>query len=366
MLLCDFGPVYIKCAFLFPATSYEDVFKDFNLDTDGLEYFELNLSIKYKDCLLIFFKINLYRTDKFKQSKDYHVIIAILEHLNKNKQKNNKEPCKTSAYYCGHVDEEKEKVIQSLFNLNLIKCGHINQLSVYGLDHISNNIESPFFDLPGQLITNLVKVGHGLETVTQKNQISLKAKFYPYLFANVIDGVSIYRIDSIDKLTRLGGSTFGATTYWSLVSLACGYDDPEEAVSEGIKGNNELIDLSVGDIYGGSYEKFSLSSQLIASSFGKLKYVQDLSLVERKDISRSLLTLLCVSISQITANIAKMSNVDKVIVLGLPFNCLEFMQMIQMGTNYFSGETVKALFSDYAPYINLIGMCKQMEMDNII
>jgi hypothetical protein len=39
--------------------------------------------------------------------------------------------------------------------------------------------------------------------------------------------------------------------------------------------------------------------------------------------------------------------------------------MIQMVTNYASGDTVDSYFSDYAPYINLIGMCKLLELENI-
>jgi type II pantothenate kinase len=147
--------------------------------------------------------------------------------------------------------------------------------------------------------------------------------------------------------------------------MACGYDDPEEAVKDAFKGNNELIDLSVGDIYGGSYDQFGLDSSIIASSFGKLKYVEDMSSVNKEDVSRSLMTMLCVIVSQVTALFAVNEKVNKVIVVGNPFEALEFMQMVQIGTHYYSSNQVRAYFSDYSPYINLIGMCKQLIIDSV-
>jgi type II pantothenate kinase len=129
-----------------------------------------------------------------------------------------------------------------------------------GLEYIAENIEDSFFELPGQSIYNLVQVGHKLNEVTQKNYVSLKGKLYPLLIANILEGTSVYKVEGPDSMTRIGGTSFGSTTYWSLVSLTCGYDDPEVAVKDAIKGNNELIDLSVGDIYGGTYETFNLNS----------------------------------------------------------------------------------------------------------
>jgi pantothenate kinase len=384
MLLCDMGPVYIKCGLLISDQLQKDeAMEELKKYQSELTFFETSLTMQFGDKTLLFFKINFFKIDEFKQSFDYKIVKNILERNNNSSTKmcnDNSTNISTGTgstsgkiisennsnlicYCCWHLNEQNERLIFELFGLKCIKVGHANQLSIYGLDYVAENTLNSFFELPGQSINNLVQVGHELQSVTEKNYLSLKDSLYPFLFANISEGVSIYRVDAIDKFTRIGGTSFGATTYWSLVSLTCGYNDPELAVKEAIKGNNELIDLSVGDIYGGSYEQFGLNSQLIASSFGKLKYVDDIQTVDKKSISRSLLTLLCVTISQITALTAKTSNVNKVIVLGNPFNCLEFMQMVQMGTNYFSGETVKAIFSDYAPYINLIGMCKQIEME---
>ena len=363
MLLFDFGPVYIKAAIVFSenetlAKNFSDIIKK---NSEELDIFNLNLTITYKNYNLFFFKINLFRLEEFKSCKGLEIVKGILNEFRDLYSLNEIQ----TAYYCGILSEKLETFILVTFNVRCVKIGHLNQLSIYGLDYISQNVPCCIFNLPGQSIYNLVQVGHKLNEVTQKNYTNLKDSLYPFLMANVSEGTSIYRVDSPSKFIRVGGSTFGITTYWSLVSLSCGYDDPEKAVKDAIKGNNELIDLSVGDIYGGTYEQFNLNSSLIASSFGKLKNVKDIKDVKKEDISRSLMTLMCAAISLTTALIAKNSGVNKVIVVGNPFECLEFMQMIQMVTNYASGDTVDSYFSDYAPFINIIGMCKQLELENI-
>jgi pantothenate kinase len=341
MLLCDIGPVYLRCALVFEDNAKSKAIEE---NKSNLEYFDFNINNDFQMKTIYFFKINLFKVGKFKESPDLKLINSIKD----------SETC----YYCGPLSEKIESAIKDLFSVNLVKIGHINKLSVYGLEYVANNIPNSFYELPGQSIVNIVQVGKELNKVNQKNYVDLKDSLFPLVFANIIEGVSMYRAESSEKLERIGGTTLGASTYWALVSLTCDYTDPEEAVKDAIKGNNELIDLSVGDIYGGSYEQFGLSSSLIASSFGKLKYVKDINEVKKEDISRSLLTLLCVTTSQMTAMLAKQQKINKLIVLGNPFESLEFFQMIQMATNYYSQDTVKSYFSDYSPYINLIGMLK--------
>ena len=158
----------------------------------------------------------------------------------------------------------------------------------------------------------------------------------------------------------------GATTLWSLLSLTCGYEDPDLVLIDATKGDNQFIDLSVGDIYGGNYSQFSLQSEIIASSFGKLKYVKDVSKVQKKDIARSLVTLFVSSVSQITVMLSMNSNLDKAMVLGSPFNSLELMQMQRVCIGYFSGNKVNSVFNDYSQFFEIIGMCVEMNQDNKI
>ena len=106
----------------------------------------------------------------------------------------------------------------------------------------------------------------------------------------MLEGTSIYRVESKDKVIKLSGNSFGSTTLMSLLNLTCGYDDAENIAKDAIIGNNKEIDLSVGDIYGGDYSNFSLDSDIIASSFGKIG-IKDAEKLDKKDIAKSLIIL---------------------------------------------------------------------------
>lgn len=56
-----------------------------------------------------------------------------------------------------------------------------------------------------------------------------------------------------------------------LLSLLNFYNEPTQAISEAMKGDASVSDMSVADIYGGAYGSLGLPGNLIASSFGKLK-----------------------------------------------------------------------------------------------
>ena len=114
-----------------------------------------------------------------------------------------------------------------------------------------------------------------------------------------------------------------------------------------------------------SKESCSVPSQSFwFASFGKLKYVKDISKVQKKDIARSLVTLYASSVSQITAMLSMNSQLDKAIVLGNPFNSLELMQMVKVCTGYFSGNKVNSVFSDYSQFLEIIGMCVEYDKGN--
>ena len=70
------------------------------------------------------------------------------------------------------------------------------------------------------------------------------------------------------------------------------YNDPTEFCEGAVKGDSSNIDMSVGDIYGGSYTGLGLPGNMIASSFGRLKDVDDCSTVAREDVAKSLLTII--------------------------------------------------------------------------
>ena len=70
------------------------------------------------------------------------------------------------------------------------------------------------------------------------------------------------------------------------------------ALSE--EGNNETVDMLVGDIYGQDYSRLGLKSTMIASSFGKVfKKGQEKQSFSPEDISKSLLYAISNNIGQI-------------------------------------------------------------------
>ena len=74
--------------------------------------------------------------------------------------------------------------------------------------------------------------------------------------------LSVYIFDSINSFKKIGYNTMGPSSFWSLLNLIFKYDEPELALNEVKNGNNKLIDLSVGDIYGGNYGGESLWGQM--------------------------------------------------------------------------------------------------------
>ncbi len=347
MIVGELGAVYMRLA-LVVGKEGEDIIES---KFTELKFFKKELSLNLSSGRMFLLCFNHSQKD-FIDSIDYTIILELLA----------KGTC-DSIIITGRVTQEIQNQVTELFSLKAFKPDntHNLELSVSGINFLSNGYDYVFFDIPGQSILNLFLVGHVVNTVTSKTYVSFKndLEIYPFLLVNVSEGTSLYKVESVNNFKRLGGSTIGMTTYWSLVKLACGYEDPEEAVKDAIKGHNENVDLSVGDIYGGDYNEFELGSALVASAFGKLKKGVNEN-IKREDISRSILTFVCINIVQIAAYWAKIENLNKIIIVGNPFQCLEFMQMVQMSINYFSGFNVKTYFTDYSPYVNLIGMYSKL------
>ena len=73
-----------------------------------------------------------------------------------------------------------------------------------------------------------------------------------------------------------------------------------EMLSLSEKGDNETVDMLVGDIYGQDYSRLGLKSTMIASSFGKVfKKDGKKRTFSPEDISKSLLYAISNNIGQI-------------------------------------------------------------------
>jgi len=374
MLLLNITPIYLRCGVLLSKTS--DISKEIYSLKEKFKYINPENNIIYKDNILLLFKISYFKIDDFRDSPDFDFLknkIKIIEDFNldekekeileKNKENNEniseshiKNKLIKKCYYCGELTGKREFLIYNLFKKKCVQLGNSNELIIKGIDFLSKNIKNTFFNLPKNPVADLICVGEGIKKAEMKNYMNLDNNLYPYLLTTGQEGVSIYKVYSINSFEKIGGNSFGPSTLWSLFTYSCGYDIPDLACEEAANGNNKLIDLSVGDIYGGNYENMSLSSDLIGSSFCKFKNIDDINNIEKKDVSKSLVILYGATYSHITSLVSLKENINKVIISGNPFYSLELFQIIQTSIERYSSNTIGTIFSDYSDYFEIIGM----------
>ncbi|KAG6380782.1 fumble [Boletus reticuloceps] len=92
----------------------------------------------------------------------------------------------------------------------------------------------------------------------------------PCLLVNIGSGVSIIKVDADGTFERVSGTSLGGGTLWGLLSLLTPARTFDEMLALSEKGDNAMVDMLVGDIYGTDYTKLGLKSTTIASSFGKV------------------------------------------------------------------------------------------------
>ena len=91
---------------------------------------------------------------------------------------------------------------------------------------------------------------------------------------NIGSGVSIIKVSSESSYERISGTSLGGGTLWGLLSLLTNAESYDAMLELSTKGDNKNVDMLVGDIYGGAYNKIGLKATTIASSFGKVPYMR--------------------------------------------------------------------------------------------
>eukprot|EP00271_Cylindrocystis_brebissonii_P014244 TRINITY_DN35541_c0_g1_i1.p1 TRINITY_DN35541_c0_g1~~TRINITY_DN35541_c0_g1_i1.p1 ORF type:complete len:948 (+),score=121.11 TRINITY_DN35541_c0_g1_i1:223-3066(+) len=97
-----------------------------------------------------------------------------------------------------------------------------------------------------------------------------RESIYPYLVVNIGSGVSILLVESADNFKRVGGTSLGGSTFLGLTAALTGCNGFKEAIRMASRGDSTKVDMLVGDIYGGDYDRMGLKATTVASSFGKL------------------------------------------------------------------------------------------------
>ncbi|KAI3777608.1 hypothetical protein L1987_47408 [Smallanthus sonchifolius] len=181
---------------------------------------------------------------------------------------------------------------------------------------------------------------------------------YPYLLVNIGSGVSMIKVDGDGKFQRVSGTNVGGGTYWGLGRLLTKCKSFDELLELSQRGDNNAIDMLVGDIYGGlNYSKIGLSASTIASSFGKAisenKEIED---YRPEDISLSLLRMISYNIGQISYLIALQYGIKRIFFGGFFIRGHAFtMDTISFAIRFWSKGGARAMFLRHEGFLGALG-----------
>ncbi|KAK1552292.1 hypothetical protein Q3G72_014005 [Acer saccharum] len=181
---------------------------------------------------------------------------------------------------------------------------------------------------------------------------------YPYLLVNIGSGVSMIKVDGDGQFERISGTSVGGGTFWGLGRLLTKCKSFDELLELSHQGNNRVIDMLVGDIYGGlDYSKIGLSSTTIASSFGKaISDNRELEEYNPEDIARSLLRMISNNIGQIAYLNALRFGLKRIFFGGFFIRSHAFtMDTISVAVNFWSKGEAKAMFLNHEGFLGALG-----------
>ncbi|CDO73033.1 hypothetical protein BN946_scf185007.g87 [Trametes cinnabarina] len=199
-----------------------------------------------------------------------------------------------------HREDEMACLIEGLKFITLIpdEVYYFSDELIHSVSHPREQLERPSPDPPKYAVSFVQ------DPVPQ----------LPCLLVNIGSGVSIVKIDEDGSYERVSGTSLGGGTLWGLLSLLTPARTFDEMLALSEKGNNETVDMLVGDIYGSDYSKLGLKSTTIASTFGKVfkKQGGERGTFTPEDISKSLLYAISNNIGQIAYMNAEKYNLDRI------------------------------------------------------
>ncbi|EGD72858.1 hypothetical protein PTSG_04586 [Salpingoeca rosetta] len=179
---------------------------------------------------------------------------------------------------------------------------------------------------------------------------------FPYLLVNIGSGVSILKVNEDGQNERVGGSSLGGATFFGLASLLTGCKSFDEALALAGEGEASGVDLLVGDIYGGDYEEYGLSADIVAASLGKLVRPKDREHARPCDLARGLLDAITNNVGQLALLHAQTHDVCHVVFAGnfLRSNCISMMRL-SYALEFWSKGVQRALFLKHEGYFGAVG-----------
>ncbi|KAN0038277.1 hypothetical protein ACTA71_000449 [Dictyostelium dimigraforme] len=208
--------------------------------------------------------------------------------------------------------------------------------------------------------------------VSPKEFIDKADNHYPYLLVNIGSGVSIIKVESETSFQRVDGTSLGGGTFWGLCSLLTGVSDYDEMLEMTKNGQSNHVDLVVGDIYGTDYTKIGLSSDTIASSFGKVIYenekkkISGEETIKKEDIAQSLLKMVSNNIGQIAYLNSQRYGLNKIYFGGFFIrDHPNTMQRISFAIDFWSKGQTKAMFLVHDGYLGALGSFLAPDEDDL-
>lgn len=242
-----------------------------------------------------------------------------------------------------------ENDIQSQMKMRLNKFDEIDSL-VRGVEFMvkNNDLSSPevfyFTEVDDQN-------GKGV-----KKYYDMLNGFYPFLLVNIGSGVSILSVRGPEEFERVYGTSLGGGTFLGLCCLLTKCTTFEEALELAANGDNKKVDKLVRDIYGGDYEKFGLTGDTVASSFGQMNLEEKRSQATKADLARATLVTITNNIGSIARLCARAEKIERVVFVGnfLRINPIA-MTLLAKAMEYWSQGDMKALFCKHEGYFGAVG-----------
>lgn len=187
---------------------------------------------------------------------------------------------------------------------------------------------------------------------------------YPFILVNIGSGVSILAVYGPDNYKRISGTSLGGGTFLGLCCLLTGCNTFEEAIELATRGDNNRVDRLVKDIYGGSYEKFGLAGDLVASSFGQMNSKERRNAVSKEDLAHATLVTITNNIGSIARMCAVKEKIERVVFVGnfLRVNHIS-MKLLAYAMDYWSKGTMKAVFLEHEGYFGAVGCLLQFNSE---
>jgi len=184
---------------------------------------------------------------------------------------------------------------------------------------------------------------------------------FPYLLVNIGSGVSVLKVDD-QSFERISGSSLGGGTFWGLCKMLTDIKSFDEVKALSEKGDNKMVDLVVGDIYGSDLGTLGLSADVIASSLGKIgtARIEEQKPPQSEDIVRSLLFMISNNIAQIGYLNAKLHNIQRIYFSGgfLQENAYVWSRF-SYAVDFWSHGEMQAHFLHHNSYLGALGALLQ-------